>query len=211
MRKFQSLLGTALAYSVARYWMDKNPGMHQVWGWYATAASAGLLFTGLVSYWTNARSRQKENGAIAARQSGSLPIVAPSETAVALPQPIKINGWLRWFIIRFFIGAAIALFTAIVSVGGKDFLPFLVIGSVELTIGFLLARGARVGLILVRIWLVLEAVWFGLLSLVAVAAHDPEFPRMTAYCLGSLLLVFYAFLSKRVKATYPKARSIHGE
>jgi hypothetical protein len=58
MRKFQSILVAALAYSVARYWMDKDPGLRQVWGWFAIAAGAALILTGLVSYWTSARNRR---------------------------------------------------------------------------------------------------------------------------------------------------------
>ncbi len=60
MKRFQGLVSTALAYSAAHHWMDKDPQMRQVWGWFALSAIALLVVTGLISHWNNARAKTQK-------------------------------------------------------------------------------------------------------------------------------------------------------
>jgi hypothetical protein len=129
--------------------------------------------------------------------------MASAQTTTA-PPPLKpeIAGWLLLCVVRFYIGA----FTAFAGAAENHSKLYVAIGVIELTLGLLLSTKNRVGLILARIWLILEAVFFGLLAALAFVppANSEAALKLLSYCLGSVILIVYFFRSKRVKVTYPR-------
>ena len=57
MSRFQGLLGTALAYSTAHSFMDKDPAMREGWGWFSAVIVLLLAITYLIEHWKNARPK----------------------------------------------------------------------------------------------------------------------------------------------------------
>lgn len=86
MKKFQGLLGTALTYSIARKFMDKDPQMREGWGWFAVVFAVGLAITALISRWKDARSRSRvaESPSRRVEQVTDTPIVATERSAAAV-------------------------------------------------------------------------------------------------------------------------------
>ena len=60
MKKLQGLCGTALTYSVARTFIDKDPQMQWVWKLFASIFGAVLLLTYLYSWWKSSRGSNAE-------------------------------------------------------------------------------------------------------------------------------------------------------
>jgi hypothetical protein len=129
--------------------------------------------------------------------------MASTQTTTA-PPPLKpeIAGWLLLFVVRFYVGA----FAALAGAAKNHSKLYIAIGVIELTLGILLSIKNRIGLILTRIWLILEAAVFGLLTALAFLppADNDAALKLLSYCLGSVILVVYFFRSKRVKLTYPR-------
>lgn len=129
--------------------------------------------------------------------------MASAQTTTAPPSlKPEIAGWLLLFVVRFYIGA----FTAFGAAMNRHSKMYFAVGVIELTLGILLSMKNRVGLILARIWLILEATVFGLLAALAFLppTDNDAALKLLSYCLGSVILVVYFFRSKRVKLTYSR-------
>jgi hypothetical protein len=129
--------------------------------------------------------------------------MASAQTTTA-PPPLKpgLAGWLLLFVVRFYIDA----FAAFAGAAKNHSKLYIAIGVIELILGLLLSIENRVGLILTRIWLMLEATVFGLLAALAFLppTDNDAALKLLSYCLGSVILVVYFFRSKRVKLTYSR-------
>jgi hypothetical protein len=128
--------------------------------------------------------------------------MASAQPTTAPPIKPKLAGWLLLFVVRFYIGAGIAF----VGTAKNHSKMYAVVGAIELTLGILLSMKNRAGLILTRIWLILEAAFFGLLTALAFLppADNDAALKLLSYSLGSVILAVYFFRSKRVKLTYSR-------
>jgi hypothetical protein len=128
--------------------------------------------------------------------------MASAQPTTAPPIKPKLAGWLLLFVVRFYIGAGIAF----VGAAKNHSKMYAVVGAIELTLGILLSMKNRAGLILTRIWLILEAAFFGLLTALAFLppADNDAALKLLSYSLGSVILAVYFFRSKRVKLTYSR-------
>lgn len=61
IKRIQGLLGTALAYSFAHRFMDKDPHMRAVWLWFALFFFTMLGITVFISRWKDSRSGNRES------------------------------------------------------------------------------------------------------------------------------------------------------
>jgi hypothetical protein len=112
--------------------------------------------------------------------------MASAQQTLALPRVSKLAGWLMWFVIRFYISAAFWLAGA--AENHSKF--YIMIGVIELSLGVLLSLKNRTGLILTRVWLILESLTFVLLTLLAIMPpSDAEGAiQMFAYAVGSTII-----------------------
>jgi hypothetical protein len=122
------------------------------------------------------------------------------------PPKLPLSGWLKWFVIRFYIGAIFAFAGAAENRSRSVLVTGILFGLIELTIGILLSMRNRTGLILTRIWLILEVIGYGLLATLSLVppADSEGASRLVAYSIGATILTIYFFRSKQVELTYPR-------
>jgi hypothetical protein len=56
IRTIQGLAATVLAYSVTHYWMDKDAGMREVWGWFVFSSAVVLIAMSFASRYLKDRA-----------------------------------------------------------------------------------------------------------------------------------------------------------
>ena len=124
------------------------------------------------------------------------------QSALVPPLKPKIEGWLLWFVVRFYLASAFAFSGAVKTRSSL----YIVIGAIELSLGVLLSLKNRTGLVLTRVWLILETLVFSILALLAFMppSETGGAIQMLFYAIGSAMIAVYFFRSKRVQATYPK-------
>jgi hypothetical protein len=126
-----------------------------------------------------------------------------AQPAIIPPSKPKLVGWLAVFIARFYVGAMVAFAGA----SENHSKAYIIVGVVELALGILLSLRNRTGLMLAKIWLMLEAAGFGLLAALAFLppVDSDTGLKLLSYSAISMIIAVYFLRSRRVKVTYSRS------